>query len=316
MLPLPDWLTPATRRLPSTEEVAPWIEAIVRIWDDRGYYETQRGHSIDQSRQWGTEVAGARWGDFFRGLAPRRPRTPSAIASARRQKWAVLVPHLNGIEWECEQGLRALEQSGVRVFRRGGSSAIDSARSELLSDAIHAGFESILFIDSDIGFDVQDALRILARPEAVISGVYAKKGNRELASRFADGIRDVVFGRQAGGLYPLKYAAAGFLRIRSTVALRMVAELGLPLCNTRWGKGFWPFFLPIVHADSDGCFYYLAEDWAFSRRLDQIGVTPLADTTIRLWHFGRYGYGWEDAGSDTKRHGSYTYHLEESDEKS
>lgn len=207
----------------------------------------------------------------------------------------VLTPHLNGIEPECEKALQQLEQAGVRVVRRGGCSAIDVARNEMLSDALHDGAESILFIDSDIGFEAQDALRLLARPEPVISGVYAKKSRREMASIFADGTKEVLFGPGAPASYPLKYAATGFMRLRADVLRHMIAELGLPLCNTHWGRGVWPFFLPLVMPHGPGKWHYLGEDWAFSHRLAQMGVIPLADTTIRLWHWGRYGFSWEDA---------------------
>jgi hypothetical protein len=32
----------------------------------------------------------------------------------------------------------------------------------------------------------------------------------------------------------------------------------------------------------------------FSHRLRQIGITPLADTSIRLEHYKRYGFSYED----------------------
>src|SRR5262249_61656015 len=107
---------------------------------------------------------------------------------AARGQWMVLVPHLNGIEPECEWALRQLEDAGVRVARRGGCSAIDVARNELASDALHDGAEALMFIDADIGFDPADALRLLARPEPVVAGIYPKKGPREMASSFADGV--------------------------------------------------------------------------------------------------------------------------------
>ena len=226
-----------------------------------------------------------------------------------RAQCVVMVPHMNGIEWECEQALRQLEAAGVRVMRRGGCSAIDVARNELLSEAVHEGAERMLFVDSDIGFDPADALRLLARPEPVIAGIYAKKGMREMASIFGDGVKEVLFGPDATGPYPLKYAATGFLRIRLGVLRQMIADLKLPLCNTHWGRGVWPFFLPLIVPHGPEKFHYLAEDWAFSHRLTQIGVTPLADTTIRLWHWGRYSFGWEDAGSTVNRYRSYSYNL-------
>src|SRR5262249_16731721 len=149
---------------------------------------------------------------------------------------------------------------------------------------LHDGFQAMLFIDSDIGFEPQDALRLLARPEPVVSGVYAKKGMRELASVFADDVKEILFGPEAPGPYPLRYAAPCFLRIPASVLERMIRELKLPLCNTHWGRGMWPFFLPMIVPHGPDKSHYLGEDWAFSYRLGQIGITPLCDTTIRLWH--------------------------------
>jgi hypothetical protein len=232
----------------------------------------------------------------------------SSIPPGRGQM-AVLVPHLNGIEWECEQALRQLEHAGVRVIRRGGCSAIDVARNELVSGALHDGAESMLFIDADIGFDPVDALRLLAHPEPVISGVYPKKSMREMASIFFDGVKELLFGPDSPGTYPLKYAATGFLCLKAGLLRRMITQLQMPLCNTHWGRGVWPFFQPLIVPQGPGKWHYLAEDWAFSYRLSQMGVTPLADTSIRLWHWGRYSFGWEDAGTTTQRYRSYTYQL-------
>lgn len=226
-----------------------------------------------------------------------------------RNEFVVLVPHLNGIEFECEQSLQQLEAAGVRVVRREGCSAIDVARNELLSEALHDGAEAMMFIDSDIGFDPLDALQLLARPEDVVAAVYAKKNHREMASLFADDIKQVQLGAHAPGLYPLKFAAAGFLRIRAQVLHRMISEIRLPLCNTHWGRGIWPFFQPLIVPHPTAGLHYLGEDWAFSHRLAEIGVTPLADTSIRLWHWGRYGFSWEDAGQDVSRYANYTYNL-------
>jgi len=299
VLPLPDRLTPVTTLLPTAEEVAPWVEAVIRLWDDREWYNEHRRRAFAEAKRWAPEVLEPQYVRFFQGLTPG-PKPPAPPPPGRARA-VVLVPHLNGIEPECEQALLALERAGVRVVRRPGSSGIDVARNQMASDALHDGAAAILFVDADIGFDPADALRLLARPEPVVSGVYAKKGRREVASRFAEGVGEVAFGHPLG-LYPLKYAATGFLRIRAGVLRRMVAELDLPLCDARWGRGHWPFFQPTIVADPAGGHHYLGEDWAFSHRLGLIGVTPLADTAIRLWHFGRYAYGWEDAGAEHPRY--------------
>ena len=41
VLPLPERLTPATRIVPEAEEVEPWVEAIIRLWDDPSFLRGQ-----------------------------------------------------------------------------------------------------------------------------------------------------------------------------------------------------------------------------------------------------------------------------------
>jgi hypothetical protein len=205
----------------------------------------------------------------------------------------VLVPYFSTVEKECEEGLRALTAAGVAV-KRSSLSAIDLLRSTLLSQALRDGFDSLLFIDADIGFDPRDALRLLARPEPVVAGVYVHNKGRDFAGTFARDVTRVVFGPGAPGLYPMLYAPSGFLRIRAEVLRRMIRELALPECH--WGsiKGIYPFFLPLCVPDGRGGTRYLTEDYSFSHRLAQIGITPMADTTIRLFHYKKYGYNYED----------------------
>ena len=304
ILPLPARLTAATMILPTADEVAPWIEAIIRLWDDPAYHHEHRQQAKVEACRWSLDEQTAR---FRRVLEDIQPRTTPEPVPPGRARSVVLVPHLNGIEPECEEGLQGLERFGVRVIRRRGCSAIDVARNEMASDALHDGFESILFIDADLGFDPRDALRLLARPEPVVSALYAKKGPREMASVFADGVAEVHLGPDSPGLYPLKYAASGFLRIQASALRRMIDELNLPLCNLDWGRGCWPFFQPMITEAVGGKPHYLGEDWAFSHRLHQVGITPMADASIRLYHFGRHGYSWEDAGETRPRHRSYRF---------
>lgn len=75
------------------------------------------------------------------------------------------------------------------------------------------------------------------------------------------------------------------------------------------GEGFWPFFHPIVLQEADGLHQSLAEDWAFSHRLGQIGSTPLADTTIRLFHVGSRACTWEDTALTNARYESFTFNF-------
>ena len=234
--------------LPTADEVAPWVEAIARLWDDAGHLaELGRRPWRRTSRRAGRERT-------RRSCGAPRLRPGSTSGSPRRpgrSRAVVLVPFFSTIERPCEESLRELEEAGVRVVRSEGCPQIDVARNMLASDALNRGAESILFIDADLGFDPLDALRLLARPEPVVSGVYAKKRQRALASVFAEGIdRGRLRRPDAPGPYPLRYAAGGFLRIKAEVLRRMIDGLGLPACNTAWGRRDWPFFLPMVAPDA------------------------------------------------------------------
>jgi hypothetical protein len=210
-----------------------------------------------------------------------------------RGKSVVLVPHYAAVEPECEKGLAALRQSGVQV-RKASFSAIDLLRSVMLSQALRDGFEAFLFVDSDIGFEPADALRLLARPEPVVAGIYMKKTGRDYSGVFDKGVDRVVFGPAAPGLYPMLYASTGFLRIKADVLRKMIDLLKLPECHFGATTGIYPFFLPLCVPDGRGGTRYLTEDYSFSHRARQIGISPMADTSIRLFHYGKYGYSYTD----------------------
>jgi hypothetical protein len=207
----------------------------------------------------------------------------------------VHVPVARFVELDCDHCLRGLEALGVRVDRSKGSSAIDIARNIRATDGIVEGFDSVLFIDSDMLFDPVDAITLLRSPEPVIAGAYAAKklGNGQLNVDFEDGVESVRFGDWAPAPYPVRAVGAGFLRIK-TAALKHIAKtLELPWC--RMAERFaYPFFQPMVVEHSDG-HYYFGEDYAFIRRCRDAGLTPKVDTSFRLYHIGDYAYGLEEA---------------------
>jgi predicted O-methyltransferase YrrM len=200
-----------------------------------------------------------------------------------------------------------LERRGYEVRRVPGFSAIDFGRSVMTCDALRAGFDELLWIDSDIAFDPDDVDKLRSHDLPFVCGVYAKKGCREFACEFAPGTRSVEFG-QAGGLTGLRYTGFGFALTRRAVYEAIKEKLNLPECNQRFGPPIVPYFLPLLVPDGPGQ-WYLAEDYAFCERARQAGVPILADTSIRLWHVGSYAYGWEDAGADKGRFPAYTFHV-------
>jgi hypothetical protein len=208
------------------------------------------------------------------------------------------VPVARFVELDCDHCLRGLETLGVRVDRSKGSSAIDIARNIRATDAIREGFDSLIFIDSDMLFDPADAVSLLRSNEAVIAGAYAAKklGNGQLNVRFDDDVKVVRFGPWAERPYPVLGVGAGFLRIKCDALRYMVKELELPYCRMaeRWA---WPFFLPLVVVEN-GEKRYLGEDYAFCYRCRQVGIVPKVDTSFRVYHIGDYAFGLEEAGGE------------------
>jgi hypothetical protein len=104
------------------------------------------------------------------------------------------------------------------------------------------------------------------------------------------------------------YAATGFLLTKRSVYETMQTRLELPTCNESFARPIVPYFLPLI-VTRDGKPWYLGEDFAFCERAKKCDFAIMADTTIRLRHIGRYGYSWEDAGSDPTRYAHYTFHV-------
>ncbi len=220
---------------------------------------------------------------------------------------AVLVPVASHVEAECERALAALEKRGYVVRRIAGYAAIDQGRSQMATDALAEGFEELMWIDSDIGFDPGAVDRLRAHRLPLVCGIYPKKGERALACHLLPGTAAVTFGEGSAPIEIL-YAATGFLLTHRAVYETMRTASALPTCNARFRRPIVPYFLPMCVPDGDG-HWYLGEDFAFSERARSAGFPIVADPAIRLRHIGRYGYGWEDAGADVARYGRYTFNV-------
>jgi glycosyltransferase involved in cell wall biosynthesis len=62
---VPDRYTPESRTVPTAEEVGPWIETIIRLWDDAAFYEQERQRCLAAAEAWRPERLAPRFGEFF-----------------------------------------------------------------------------------------------------------------------------------------------------------------------------------------------------------------------------------------------------------
>ena len=74
---IPSRYTPETRIVPTVDEVAPWVEALVRLWDDEELYSRLSEQVRYRAKLWGPEQVGPIYREFFSG--PGAPLVPRGL---------------------------------------------------------------------------------------------------------------------------------------------------------------------------------------------------------------------------------------------
>jgi glycosyltransferase involved in cell wall biosynthesis len=71
VLPLPDWLTPESREIPSEDEVRPWFETVCGLWDDaERYAAVSAGARAEAETRFAEHVLRRRYREYFTSLGP------------------------------------------------------------------------------------------------------------------------------------------------------------------------------------------------------------------------------------------------------
>ncbi len=78
---IPARYTPETRDLPSAEEVEPWVETIIRLWDDPAEYGRRSQAARERARQWHPDRLAPVYREFFGHLThqPGPPLVPREV---------------------------------------------------------------------------------------------------------------------------------------------------------------------------------------------------------------------------------------------
>jgi glycosyltransferase involved in cell wall biosynthesis len=115
-LPLPERLTPFTRELPTSDEVAPWIDTIIRLWDDGDWYAEQSRRALAAARRWAPDVLEPRYVQFFRDLKPAEKPPASPCTKPAVHNMTAHVRH--GSPAEYENAARPSIESGIAAIKR------------------------------------------------------------------------------------------------------------------------------------------------------------------------------------------------------
>ena len=75
---IPARYTPETRELPTPEEVEPWVETIIRLWDDPTEYDPRSQAARAHAQQWHPTRLAPIYRDFFSSVALQTGRPLTA----------------------------------------------------------------------------------------------------------------------------------------------------------------------------------------------------------------------------------------------
>jgi glycosyltransferase involved in cell wall biosynthesis len=74
VIPLPGWLTPDARDLPSVIEARPWFDAVCKLWDDPEFYRAASARARAEAiARFDEAVMRRRYLDFFESAKGRPP---------------------------------------------------------------------------------------------------------------------------------------------------------------------------------------------------------------------------------------------------
>jgi hypothetical protein len=203
----------------------------------------------------------------------------------------------------------------IDFFFRQGDSLVTRARNDCVAHfLVNPQYTHLFWIDSDIGYSPEAALRLLLADRDVAAGVYPLKREQwpangvpagttrqrfeELYARYTvntgregEGVKLVV---DADGFMKVREAPTGFMCIKRSVFDRLIAASPELRYVPDWPEGSVPsggvhyrFFDVMVDPESGR---YLSEDYGFCRLWEKIGGEIYVDANSNLSHTGERVY--------------------------
>jgi hypothetical protein len=199
--------------------------------------------------------------------------------------------------------------NGIRTMVKllGNESLITRARNVLVAEFLRSPCTHLMFIDSDIHFNPDTVVSMLAADRPVLCGIYGKK------SFNWDNLHDPAFASEPVHQRMVEFnlnlkpgcrveenrfvevmdAATGFMMIRRDVLETMCSRYPELLCvnDIPWMKETVPTYCALFDCMIDPVDRrYLSEDYAFCRRWQKLGGTVWADLSCALGHIGTFTF--------------------------
>lgn len=176
-------------------------------------------------------------------------------------------------------------------------SLIPRARDNCITSYLETPYERMMFIDSDIEFTSEDIAKLWNMDVDVAVGAYPMKQPDVPTCGWVDG--ELIDLDQMSGPTPVDFAGTGFMMIKRGVFERFHERFperfhreGKPAEQVfSYRKSFAYFYTRL----SDGYTWEdrirYPEDYAFCHDFRSIGGEIILEPSIRLKHYGMFGYG-------------------------
>jgi len=172
------------------------------------------------------------------------------------------------------------------------SSLITQARSKIANFFINnTEHDYLFFLDSDIGFNPDDVLKLMSHQVHIVSGAYPMK---IIPERYC--VEVVQPEQRHGDLLKINGNGMGFVLIHRQVFL----DIARHYPNLKYVPSDYHSDTPHSHAEMNNSFHFFAEqqsengfmseDKSFFHRAKQVGYNMFLDTSIRLNHTGYHIY--------------------------
>jgi hypothetical protein len=162
-----------------------------------------------------------------------------------------------------------------------GQSDVYVARNVLANEfLLRTNFDTLVWIDSDIGFTRKDLQDLIETDEMMVSGLYTDKCQPPVPfCRDNNGIQLALEEIPVQGMLAARFLPGGFLKTERKVFETLI-EKGL--APTYGGGRFHHFYQGRIILDN-----LLSEDYSFSDLCFSAGIQPWLNCGIRLNHDGR-----------------------------
>jgi hypothetical protein len=179
--------------------------------------------------------------------------------------------------------------SHLHIIR--GDSLVSRARNRIVAEFMKSDCDTLLQIDTDIGFDPDKMIKMLQRGLPVVGGLYALKQKNETAwcMNSLAGKRD-----RRDGTTEVLYIGTGLFAVKREVFACMIEDgcaQEYEADDNEKKMKLWDFFrVGVVDDDQVKRRRYLSEDWYFCNMARKLGYKIFADRANVGTHYGEISY--------------------------